>query len=89
MLIHLNEQPYLIHMHNVQGQPKTGNKLLELILKNIKYMEETFLVKIIVWCTDDGSDGKKMWRLLKLRFMWMIDLVCWAHQINLIVHNFL
>jgi hypothetical protein len=63
MLIHLNVQPYLTCTHNVQGQLKPGNKLLELILTDIKYMEETFLVKIIAWCTDDGPDGKKMQRL--------------------------
>jgi hypothetical protein len=49
----------LNYTHNVQGQPKTGNYLLKLILEDIKYMQEVFLVKIIAWCTDDGPDGKK------------------------------
>jgi hypothetical protein len=73
----------------VQGQPKTGDKLLELILADIKYMQEVFLVKVIAWCTDDGPDGKKARRLLRLLFAWMIVLVCWAHQINLVVGDFL
>jgi hypothetical protein len=52
-------------------------------------MQEVFLVKVIAWCTDDGPDGKKARRLLRLLFAWMIVLVCWAHQINLIVGDFL
>ena len=52
-------------------------------------MQDVFLVKVIAWCTDDGPDGKKARRLLRLLFAWMIVLVCWAHQINLIVGDFL
>jgi hypothetical protein len=62
---------------------------LELILADIKYMQDVFLVRVIAWCTDDGPDGKKARRLLKSMFGWMIVLVCWAHQINLIVGDFL
>ncbi|KAF8062592.1 hypothetical protein FPV67DRAFT_1452391 [Lyophyllum atratum] len=38
---------------------------------------------------DDGPDGKKMRRLLLRRFPWIMVLVCWAHQINLVVGDFL
>jgi len=44
---------------------------------------------IIAWCTDDGPNGKKMRQLLKLLFSWIIVIVCWAHQINLVVGDFL
>jgi hypothetical protein len=52
-------------------------------------MQEVFLVKVIAWCTDNRLDGKKARRLLRSLFAWMIVLMCWAHQINLIVGNFL
>ena len=46
-------------------------------------------VDIIAWCTDDGPDGKKMRCLLQAQFPWLIALLCWAHQINLVVGDFL
>ncbi|KAG5633147.1 hypothetical protein H0H81_010507, partial [Sphagnurus paluster] len=71
------------------GEPKTGDRLLQLVLDDIEYMEEHFGVHVIAWCTDDGPDGKKMRRLLRRHFPWIMVLVCWAHQINLIVGDFL
>lgn len=52
-------------------------------------MEEKFGVELIGWCTDDGPDGKKMRRLLQALFNWLIVILCWAHQINLVVGDFL
>ena len=71
------------------GEPKTGDRLLELVLDDISYMKSHYGVDLIAWCTDDGPDGKRMRRLLGLMFLWIIVLVCWAHQINLIVGDFL
>lgn len=73
----------------MSGEPKTGDRLLQLVLEDIDYMQEKFGVIVIAWCTDDGPDGKKMRRLLLRRFPWIMVLVCWAHQINLIVGDFL
>ena len=52
-------------------------------------MERLYGVQVIAWCTDDGPDGKKMRRLLQAQFPWLITLLCWAHQINLIVGDVL
>ncbi|KAF5387115.1 hypothetical protein D9615_001638 [Tricholomella constricta] len=82
-------QPYLIRTHDMTGEPKTGDRLLQLVLDDIEYMVEKFGVHVIAWCTDDGPDGKKMRRLLRRHFPWIMVLVCWAHQINLIVGDFL
>lgn len=71
------------------GEPKTGDCLLELVEDDMQYMKEKYDVKAIGWCTDDGPDGKKMRRLLREKYTWMIVILCWAHQINLIVGNFL
>jgi len=71
------------------GEPKTGDRLLELVLEDIDYMKKRYGVEVIAWCTDDGPDGKKMRRLLRQKFDWIFVLVCWAHQINLVVGDFL
>jgi len=52
-------------------------------------MEEKFGTQLIAWCTDDGPDRKKMWRLLQVLFVWLIIILCWVHQINLVVGDFL
>jgi hypothetical protein len=71
------------------GEPKTGDRLLELVLEDIEFMKDRYGVEVIAWCTDDGPDGKKMRRLLREKFDWIFVLVCWAHQINLVVGDFL
>jgi hypothetical protein len=52
-------------------------------------MENQYNVSVIAWCTDDGPDGKKMRHLLQAQFPWLITLLCWPHQINLIVGDVL
>ena len=73
----------------MSGEPKTGNRLFELVLNEIQFIKDKFRVEVIGWCTDDGPNGKKMWRLLKMFLTWMIVVLCWGHQINLIVGNIL
>jgi hypothetical protein len=63
--------------------------LLKLVLEDIALMEKLYGVQVIAWCTDDGPDGKKMRRLLQAQFPWLIALLCWAHQINLVVGDVL
>ncbi|KZP14834.1 hypothetical protein FIBSPDRAFT_664421, partial [Athelia psychrophila] len=74
---------YLMRSHNMTGQPKTGDQLLEVVKEDLNYMETHYGLRTIAWCTDDGPDGKKMRRLLWTWLPWMVVLVCWAHQINL------
>jgi len=73
----------------MSGKPKTGDQLLEIVESDIQYIFDKFGVVVIAWCTDDGPDGKKMRRLVGAKYMWMIMLLCWAHQMNLVVGDFL
>ena len=73
----------------MSGKPKTGDQLLEIVESHIQYIYDKFGVVVIAWCTDDGPDGKKMRRLLGAKYWWLITLLCWAHQINLVVGDFL
>ena len=55
----------------------------------IQYIHDKFGVVVIAWCTDDGPNEKKMMWLLGSKYQWLITLLCWAHQINLVVSDFL
>jgi hypothetical protein len=78
-------QAYLANTHNLSGQAKTGENLLRVVLEDIKDFERKFGVNLISWVTDDGPDGKKMRRLLLKHFPHLTVLLCWAHQIQLIL----
>jgi hypothetical protein len=75
--------------HDVSAQPKTGETLLQLVLDDIKWSEETYGHTVIAACSDDGGDARKMRRLLRVQMPWLIIVLCWAHQINLIVGDYL
>jgi hypothetical protein len=82
-------QAYLVRTHDMSGLPKTGDQLLAIVESDIQFIIDKFDVIVIAWCTDDGPDGKKMRRLLGAKYRWMIMLLCWAHQMNLVVGDFL
>lgn len=71
------------------GEPKTGDRLFELIKAVIQHMKNKYVVDVIGWCTDDGPDGKKARRLLLEAFSYLVVVACWAHQINLVVGDLL
>lgn len=75
--------------HDVSAQPKTGEVLLDLVVKDIRWSEEMYGHVIIAACSDDGGDARKMRRLLHALMPWLIVILCWAHQINLIVGDYL
>ncbi len=75
--------------HNVSAQPKTGETLLNLVVEDIKWSEETYGIQVIAACSDDGGDARWMQHLLLGLMPWLIIILCWAHQINLIVGDYL
>jgi hypothetical protein len=75
--------------HDVSAQPKTGDALLQLVVDDIGWSEETYGHQVIAACSDDGGDARKMQRLLRALMPWLIVILCWAHQINLIVGDYL
>lgn len=82
-------EAYLVNTHDMTGWPKNGDELLAIVKSDIQLILEKFATTVIAWCTDNGPDGKKMCRLLCVKYVWLIVLVCWAHQINLVVRDFL
>lgn len=75
--------------HDVSAQPKTGEALLKLVIEDIKWSEEMYGLTIIAACSDDSGDARKMRRLLLVQMPWLITILCWAHQINLVVGDYL
>jgi hypothetical protein len=70
-------------------EPKTGDRMFKLMKEDKKLMEEKYNITVAGWCMDEGPDMKKGKRHMTETFIWMIILVCWAHQINLIVGDLL
>ncbi|KIL60077.1 hypothetical protein M378DRAFT_14359 [Amanita muscaria Koide BX008] len=89
MMVSVDFEPYLMRTHDVSAQPKTGEALLQLVVEDIKWSEEMYGLTIIAACSDDGGDARKMRRLLLALMPWLIIVLCWAHQINLIVGDYL
>lgn len=75
--------------HDLSAHAKTGEALLALVVEDIKWSEETYGHSVIAVCSDDGGDARKMRRLLLALMPWLIVILCWAHQINLIVSDYL
>ncbi|KAM6497447.1 hypothetical protein JOM56_007920 [Amanita muscaria] len=88
-MVSVDFEPYLMRTHDVSAQPKTGEALLQLVVEDIKWSEEMYGLTIIAACSDDGGDARKMRRLLLALMPWLIIVLCWAHQINLIVGDYL
>ena len=82
-------QPYLMRTHNVSADEKSGKALFDLVTADIKWSENKYGLSIIGVCSDDGGDARKMRRLLLELMPWLIVVLCWAHQINLMVGDFL
>src|SRR5882762_142998 len=78
-----------MNTHDTTGEPKTGDQMFELMDSDKAMMEEKYGVEVVGWCTDNGPDAKKGRRLLSKKFTWMIILLCWAHQLNLIIGDVL
>jgi len=46
--------------HDVSAEPKTGDALLQLVVDDLRWSEETYGHKVIAACSDDGGDARKM-----------------------------
>jgi hypothetical protein len=82
-------QAYLMRTHDVSAEAKTGDNLFKLVTEDIKWSQALYGLLIIAACCDDGGDARKLHRLLITFMPWLIVLLCWAHQINLIVGDLL
>ena len=79
----------LSDQYNMTKELKTDNRIFKFMKANKKLMEKKYNITVVGWCADEGPDTKKGKHLMENEFLWMIILVCWVHQINLIVGDLL
>jgi len=48
-----------MNTHDMTGEPKTGDRMFELMDSDKAMIEEKYGVEVIGWCTDNGPDAKK------------------------------
>ncbi|KAL1698415.1 hypothetical protein EV121DRAFT_218242 [Schizophyllum commune] len=72
----------LLNVSDISGEPKTAETLLDIVVKEIKYMVETLLLVVVAWCTDASGESAKMRRLLVRKYPWLVVLDCWGHQVR-------
>lgn len=75
--------------HDVSTEPKTGLALSKIVSEDIQWSQDTFGLSVVALCSDDGGDARLMRKLLQASMPWLIVILCWAHQINLIVGDYL
>ncbi|KAJ3006822.1 hypothetical protein NUW54_g3791 [Trametes sanguinea] len=71
------------------GRPKTGQEHAEIIKANMQHMRDVYDVQPVVMVTDGGPDGKGARDLLCASLPWLMTIVCWGHQSQLLVSDYL
>jgi hypothetical protein len=56
-------------MHDMTKEPKTGDRMFELMKSDKKLMEEKYNITVGGWCADQGPDTKKGKRLMDETFL--------------------
>ncbi|KAH9931247.1 ribonuclease H-like domain-containing protein, partial [Fomitopsis serialis] len=74
---------------DISAKAKNAENLLEIVVNEIKYCRDVLETVVVAWCTDSSGESLKMCRLLRERFPWIVTVVCWAHQLNLVVSDYL
>ena len=68
---------------------RPGEQHAELIKLDLATMVKKYQTHPIAWVTDDGPDGKGARSILRLLLPWLVTLVCWGHQSNLLAGDYL
>ncbi|KAJ3519444.1 hypothetical protein NMY22_g13201 [Coprinellus aureogranulatus] len=79
---------YLLGCADISAEAKTAENLLAIVVKEITYILTTLKVVLVAWCTDASGESKKMRRVLRMKYPWLVTIDCWAHQINLVLSNY-
>ncbi|THU86616.1 hypothetical protein K435DRAFT_868115 [Dendrothele bispora CBS 962.96] len=88
-MVNMEYQPHLLNVTDISSKLKTAESLLDIVLKEIKHVQNVLMVFLVAWCTDCSGESAKMRRLLCGVFPWIIVLDCWAHQFILVVGDVL
>ncbi|EMD37962.1 hypothetical protein CERSUDRAFT_29916, partial [Gelatoporia subvermispora B] len=88
-MINVEYMPYLLNAVDISAQVKNAENLLEIVVNEISYCVEMLGTVVVAWCTDSSGESVKMRRLLRQRIPSIVTVACWAHQLNLVVADYL
>lgn len=77
-------KPYILQVHDICAESRSGEHLYVLMRLNIEYVETTCGEKWIGWCTDARGNTRKAHKLAIPESPQLIYPDCWGHQVSLI-----
>ncbi|KAJ7657920.1 ribonuclease H-like domain-containing protein [Mycena polygramma] len=78
-----------IQLHITTKERKTSVNLLTHVVADIAYFTTVLGIILVAWCCDSGGDSRGLRPLLLNLMPWILTIPCWAHQINLVVREYI
>ncbi|KAJ7149955.1 ribonuclease H-like domain-containing protein [Mycena filopes] len=78
-----------IQLHITTKERKTSANLLVHVMNDIAYFTAVLGIILVAWCCDSGGDSRGLRPLLLNLMPWILTIPCWAHQINLVVKEYI
>ncbi|KAJ6595464.1 ribonuclease H-like domain-containing protein, partial [Mycena sp. CBHHK59/15] len=78
-----------IQIHIMSKERKTSANLLTHVLADITYFTTVLGLILVAFCCDSGGDSRGLRPLLLNLMPWILTIPCWAHQINLVVKDYI
>ncbi|KAJ6526545.1 hypothetical protein B0H10DRAFT_2171950 [Mycena sp. CBHHK59/15] len=76
-------------LHITTKERKTSANLLTHIMADITYLTVVLGIILVAFCCDSGGDSRGLRPLLLNLMPWILTIPCWAHQINLVVKEYI
>jgi hypothetical protein len=74
-----------LNSYDISSGPKTAERLLEIVLEEIKFATEVLKLNVVAWCTDASGELATMQKLLVHKIPSVIAVDCWCHQVDLVI----
>ncbi|KAJ6618926.1 ribonuclease H-like domain-containing protein [Mycena sp. CBHHK59/15] len=78
-----------IQLHITTKERKTSANLLTHVMADITYLTVVLGIILVAFCCDSGGDSRGLHPLLLNLMPWILTIPCWAHQINLVVKEYI
>ncbi|THU78266.1 hypothetical protein K435DRAFT_824147 [Dendrothele bispora CBS 962.96] len=78
-----------VRVHDASGERKTAENLLKLMREVIQELEKNWHVNVVAFTTDASGEARKARKLLLRERPDLITPDCFAHQVNLVVGDYM
>ena len=68
-------------MHDASLEWKTAENLIVLLEDVLKVLQMEWNVNVVAVVTDASGESRKAHRLLGRKYLWLVALDCYAHQV--------